>query len=137
MPRIFMLTNFLKKAVVFILSVSVIILCYAIIIQDRCFYEINRIRVNELIIVISQKRGINYCSMLRKSFNNDEVFSQFISLKFYDGYGIDHANVVYQLYQYFGSEKFWKKADSLNSEDKMRVEGYLKYAISEDKIYDN
>lgn len=95
-----------------------------------CFYGTNGIKTSELIVTVSRINDIDYCNMLRESFNNDEIFSQFISLKFYDGSAIDHSYVVYQLYHYYGSKKFWQKASSLNSEDKMRVEGYLEYNYS-------
>lgn len=75
--------------------------------------------------------------MLRQSFIDDKIFAQFISLKFYDSFGIDHANVIHQLYQYYGSETFWQKAKSLNYDDKQWVENYLEYAMSENKYHNN
>lgn len=128
----------LKKIIIFIFTISILMifmLSYIIISETRCLYGTNDIRVNELIIVIAQEKGINYCDMLRKSFKDNDDFSKFISLKFYDGSGIDHSDVVYQLYQYYGSKKFWEKAILLSDDDKKLVQNYLDYAISENEAY--
>lgn len=119
-----------------ILSLPVLQFC-TIQHNGYCYYGTKNIKVSENVIIISERNHINYCDMLRKSFKNDDDFSKFISLKFYDGSGIEHSDVVYQLYQYYGSEIFWKKSRSLSDDEKKLVQSYLDYAISENEVYDN
>ena len=92
-----------------------------------CYYGTHGIKVSELIIVASKSNNINYCRMLRESFNDDRIFSEFISLEFYDGSAIDHSSVVHDLYNYYGSEIFWNKAKSLDRESKELVKIYLDF----------
>ena len=85
------------------------------------------IKVDEGLVFSANEKHINYCDMLRKSFNDDKVFSDFVSLEFYDGSAIQHASVVHSLYKYYGSNNFWDKTKSLNLEEKNRVDGYLEF----------
>lgn len=135
-----MLITKLKKMVIFIFVLIFFIaftLFFIVISEHGCFYGTNKIRVNELIIVTAKERDINYCNMLRKSLKNEDDFAKFVSLEFYDGSGIEHSDVVYQLYRYYGSELFWKKASSLSDDEKKLVQSYLDYAISENEVYGN
>lgn len=121
--------NSIKIIVFFILIYLMFWSFYSIVghYKGYCFYGTHGIRVNEAITITAKENNIDYCSMLRKSFDDDIIFSDFISLKFYDGSAIDHASVVSNLYNYYGSNEFWKRAQSLKIEDKRLVETYLQF----------
>ena len=103
--------------------------------KGGCYYGTYNIKVNRIILIVTKAKhlDINYCSLLRKSFKDDEALRKLISLKYYDGAFYDHAYVVSELYNYFGHNIFWEKAKNLNEEDRETVEQYLNYVDSENQ----
>lgn len=100
--------------------------------NGKFYYGTNNvIHISELILTISEKRGIDYCELLRNSFKSDDGFRDFITLRFFDGEFIDHSYAVSKLYEYFGHDEFWRKSETLSAEEKHWVRSYLEYAQSE------
>ena len=121
----------------------IVVLFFVVVTEDfllkkngGCYYGTYGIKVSSLLLINANEKDIDYCNLLRSSFKNDKAFRKFISLQFYDGPSIDHANVVYEIYEYYGDEIFWKKTKKLSKKEKRLVKEYLDYAISEQESYE-
>ncbi|WP_019674082.1 hypothetical protein [Psychrobacter lutiphocae] len=101
-----------------------------------CYYGTHDIKVSSLLLINADYENISYCKLLRSAFNDDQDLKTFTTIQFYDGVFIDHADSVYKLYEYYGSQLFWQKLGKLTKDEKRLVQSYLDYAISEKETFE-
>ncbi|TSB21767.1 hypothetical protein FOR85_12080 [Psychrobacter sp. YGAH215] len=128
-----------KRIAVLIVCILVCIISierYLLIKNGGCYYGTHDVRVSRLMLIAADNNNVNYCKLLRSAYKDDDSLRTFISLQFYDGASYDHANIVYKLYKYYGSQLFWQKIGKLTKSEKNLVQAYLDYAISEKETFE-
>jgi hypothetical protein len=92
--------------------------------------SVNGIVVSELLIIVSNGQGINYCKLLEKAINGDiGSIKQLSLLEFYDGIGYDHGSVIVDLIEIIGEDKFIQSLSTINKKQKQVIEGYIEAGL--------
>ena len=91
--------NFIKKFMLY----SILLICFV-----RCDGKlISGIYVSESLLIVSEEQGIDYCKLLSKAVNGDDVsIVQLSILKIYESAGYDHGAVIVDLIERIGEDKF-------------------------------
>lgn len=91
---------------------------------------INGIDVSESLLVVSDEQGIDYCELLSKAVNGDDVsIMQLSILKFYESFGYDHGAVIVDLIEQIGENKFIHSLRMTSAEQKEMINWYIEAGL--------
>ena len=91
---------------------------------------INGIDVSESLLVVSDEQGIDYCKLLSKAVNGDDVsIMQLSILKFYESVGYDHGAVIVDLIEHIGENKFIHSLKMASAEQKEMIKWYIEAGL--------
>jgi hypothetical protein len=105
------------------LSIVIICLCN-ISCENKC--NINGVEIGSLLISNAEEQGVNYCELVEKSFNNDNIsIRQLCLLHFENSVGYAYGEVLVSLLAKIGEQQFLNALKGISKSEKHRVESYL------------
>lgn len=114
--------KFIKKILLYSTSLVCFVCC-----EGRV---INGIDVSELLLVVSEERGIDYCTLLSKAVSGDDVSIMHLStLTICDGAGYDHGAVIVDLIKRIGEDKFIHSLKTASAEQKNLIKMYIEAGL--------
>ena len=114
--------NFIKKFILYSISLICCVCCKGKVISG--------IYVSESLLIVSEEQGIDYCKLLSKAVNGDDVsIMQLSILEFYESVGYDHGAVIVDLIERIGENKFIHSFKIANTEQKNLVKWYIEAGL--------
>ena len=114
--------NFIKKIILYSISLICFVCCKSKVISG--------IYVSESLLIVSEEQGIDYCKLLSKAVNGDDVsIMQLSILKIYESPGYDHGAVIVDLIERIGEDKFIHSLKIVSAEQKNLVKWCIEAGI--------
>lgn len=114
--------NFIKKIILYSISLICFVCCKSKVISG--------IYVSESLLIVSEEQGIDYCKLLSKAVNGDDVsIMQLSILKIYESTGYDHGAVIVDLIERIGEDKFIHSLKIVSAEQKKLVKWCIEAGI--------
>ena len=114
--------NFIKNFTLY----SIFLICF-VCCKGRV---ISGIYVSESLLIVSEGQGIDYCKLLSKAINGDDVsIMQLSILNFYESVGYDHGAVIVDLIEQIGENKFIHSFKIANTEQRNLVKWYIEAGL--------
>ena len=114
--------NFIKKIILYSISLICFVCCKSKVISG--------IYVSESLLIVSEEQGIDYCKLLSKAVNGDDVsIMQLSILKIYESTGYDHGAVIVDLIERIGEDKFIHSLKIVSAEQKNLVKWCIEAGI--------
>lgn len=105
------------------LGIVFICLC-SISCEQKC--NLSDLEIGPLLISNAEEQGVNYCELVKKSFNhNTKAVKQLSLLNFENSVGYEHGEVVVELVLKIGEQRFLDALQGINKSEKNKVESYL------------
>ncbi len=114
--------NFVKNFMLYSISLICFVCCKGKVIRG--------IYVSESLLIVSEEQGIDYCKLLSKAVNGDDVsIMQLSILEFYESVGYDHGTVIVDLIEQIGENKFVHSFKIASTEQKNLVKRYIEAGL--------
>jgi hypothetical protein len=100
-----------------------------------CKHKKSNVMVSELLIASSINKKINYCQIMRNSFDKKpNKIKEFSLLNFRGSSGYDHGAILVELIVYIGEKNYCKELGFLKNYEKNTIYAYLRVGLEYGRI---